>query len=183
MKKLFVWGLLLILVLLPVQASELNNTAITYTNYREAVSGEPGVVYEIKIINLGEHQRTYEIIPDTNAVKDLGTYRIDPSSKITLKAGKSQTFIFYLALEKDIGGRIEIPLQVISGDESTSLKLVARGTGQFADNRTGWFTQVLKIAFYTLLALIILVLVLTIIRRKRKGDKKDEESPDVETYY
>jgi len=182
MKKAINFGIFVILALMfsiSASAVELKDTQIDYFDYREVVPGEAGVVYKIKITNLGDSEKTYILTPETDAVKALGTYRIDPSDKVTVSPEMSETLYFYLALERDVTARISIPVHIASGSEETTIELAARSIGPFQAAKKGLFSQIINIAFYFLIAVIIIALLVRLFRKK----KKDDEAPEIETYY
>ena len=91
MNKNLILGTLLLSILILVSASaladtttELKNTRIDYVQYRELVAKDAGVVYQIKITNYADKNQTYELVPDTNIIKGIGSYRIDPSYTLTI---------------------------------------------------------------------------------------------------
>jgi hypothetical protein len=190
MKKTLVWGIIIALLSMTAIAAEIEDTEINYTDYKELISGESTIVYKIKITNLGNTTKTYEFLPETTAVQKIGTYRIDPSSKINLKPEESKTIHLQIMVEKDVAGRMSVPLDILSEDKMTRVELVTRGKEGLVQKNGSWLSQVLKAAFYTLLALIIISLIIGIFRRKQKENEKrkkkgddEEESPEVETYY
>jgi hypothetical protein len=188
MKKSLGFGLAVIfsLLFLPLMALavELKDTTITYTDYREMAVGEPGVIYKIRIENTGRTTKTYELFPDTTAIKAVGTYRIDPTTKVTLRPGEETVLTFYLSVENNVYERVSIPLEVKSGNEATNLELAMRPSGPFEEHGDGWLNNAIKIAFYMLVALIFIALIITILRRSRKKeDEGNNEEPEVETYY
>lgn len=191
MNKNIASGILIlsIMVLLAVsvfaETAELKDTKIDYVAYRELISKEPGVVYQIKITNLGDSARTYELIPDSDAIRSIGSYRIDPSYIISIKPDEEKTAYFYLAVEKDVSGRKPIALEIKSDQTSTTLNLVARAIGPFGSaSQTNVFAETLKIVLSILLIIIILTAILLLFRRIRPGkEKKSKPEDEVETYY
>ena len=176
-------------------ATVMKDTTIEYTSYREIVVNDPGVIYLIKITNTGKDNKTYELTPDSQAIRNIGTYRIDPSDTVTLEPDESATFYAYLAIEKAFSGRTIIPIQVKSGSTDTTIELVARPVGPFvaqSQNGKGAITQAFKIVLSILLVIIIILALLLGFRRIRKkeaekNDSDEGEKPDfgedVETYY
>jgi hypothetical protein len=191
MKTNFILGLLSVLIIsmiASVSAAELKDTTVNYMDYREIVVGDVGVVYKINLENTGTKTKTYEITPDLNAVRQVGMYRVDPSSKITLLPKEKQTIYFYLSLDNNVQGRISIPVNISSGSESTMIELAARPVQTFNDApRTGILQQLLRIAFFILLVIIFLVLLVVLFRRakgrRKDRDGKDKSNDEVETYY
>ncbi len=194
MKKniLFV-GAILFLLLFSASAlagtAELKDTKIDYVPYRELVVGDSGVVYQIKIANTGTKEKTYEIIPNSDVIKEIGSYRVDPSYTITVKPGKEETVYFYLAIEKAVSGRKTIPVEIKSGTSSTVLSLVARPIGAFQQvGPNNIFAEVFKIVFSIIIVVILLIALILLFRRMRKKKEKkiekDLDSEDeVQTYY
>jgi len=170
---------------------QLKNTTIDYTSYREVVADEAGAVYLIKIINNGLYDRGYQIIPDSQAIRSIGTYRIDPSDIVTVKSGGEQTAYFYLAVENPASSRIVIPVNIISGSEQATFELVARVTGPFLpeEQKTANPTQVFKIVLAILLIIIIILAIIFAFRKtKRKKDEEGNEektmlNEDMKSYY
>jgi hypothetical protein len=176
------------------QATKMKDTTIEYTSYREIVVNDPGVIYLIKIENTGEKNRTYEIIPDAEVIRSIGTYRIDPSDSVTLQPYGQETFYLYLAIEKPVNGRTVIPVNINSGSIGTTINLVARPIGPFMPEKqstTGMLNKAFKIALSFLLIIVIILALIfgfrKIGKRKNKYDEGEEEKPDftedVETYY
>lgn len=170
---------------------EMKNTTIDYVSYKELVANEAGVVYPIKIINTGTREKDYEIIPDSVVIKSIGTYRIDPSDKITLKSGQQETIYLYLAVEKPVASRTVIPVKIKSGVTETTLELVARTISltQKQEQRTGTITAVFKIILAIFLAIIILLAIIFAFRKRKQKEEETEEElkpefdENVETYY
>ena len=177
-----------------IEAIKMRDTTIEYTSYREIVVNEPGVIYLIKITNTGNDNKTYEIIPNASIIRDIGTYRIDPSDIVTLQPGEQETFYLYLAVEKPVSSRTVIPVKIKSSYTETTIQLVARPIGPFMPEKQesrNILTQAFKIVLSILLiAIIILALIFGFrkIRKKKNGyEEGEEEKPDltedVETYY
>jgi flagellar basal body-associated protein FliL len=175
------------------EVTELKDTTIEFVPYRE-IAVNQGVVYQVKLTNTGEKEKTYEITPDALAIRTLGTYRIDPSDRITLEPGKQQTFYLYLSVEKGDTGRTEIPVKIESGSSETTIELVARPIGPFKeaqqDAKPNILSDIFKIVLAILLVIVILIAVILGFRkiRKRKDEETDEElkpefEEEVETYY
>ncbi|MFH0870079.1 MAG: hypothetical protein V1866_03415 [archaeon] len=192
MNKNIASGILILSIMVLLAASvfaetaELKDTKIDYVAYRELVAKEPGVVYQIKIANLGASERSYELIPDTDAIRSIGSYRIDPSYILSIKPNEEKTAYFYLAIEKDVSGRKPIKLEIKSGQSSTTLNLVARAVGPFNGSQTNVFAETFKIVFSVLLIIILLIALVLLFRRVRpRKEKKDKSRPEdeVETYY
>lgn len=193
MNKNITSGILILSIMVLLAASvfaetaELKDTKIDYVAYRELVAKEPGVVYQIKITNLGTSERSYELIPDTDVIRSIGSYRIDPSYMLSIKPNEEKTAYFYLAIEKDVSGRKPITLEIKSGQSSTTLNLVARVIGPFDGSaRTDVFAETFKIVFSILLIIILLIALFLLFRRIRPGkEKKSKSKPEdeVETYY
>ena len=175
------------------QAIKMKDTTIEYTSYREIVVNEPGVIYLIKITNTGKDNKTYEITPDASVIRNIGTYRLDPSDTATLKPDEEATFYLYLAVENPVGGRTAIPVNIKSGSTGTTIELVARPVGPFMPGEqkgTGAITQAFKMVLSILLVIIIILALIFGFRRIRKKEEEggeEEEKPelteDVETYY
>jgi hypothetical protein len=190
-KQILFGGIILFLVLFSAsvlaEAAELKDTKIDYIPYRELVVNDPGVVYQIKIANTGTKEKTYEIIPSTDVIKEIGSYRIDPSYIITVKPGKEETAYFYLAIEKAVSGRKTIPVEVRSGSSSTTINLVARPIGGFQQApTTNMFADVFKTIFSIIIIAILLMATALLFRRikKKKEQKIEKDSEDeVQTYY
>ena len=196
MNKHIIIGVFLISIIVMLSNSalaeitEIKNTTIDYTPYREIVVNEPGVVYHIKIINTGTREKDYEIIPDTKVIRAIGTYRVDPSDKITLKPGEQETVYFYLAIEKEITGRTIIPVRIRTGLSETSINLVARPIGPLqASQKNRFLTTTLKVILIIILVIIIiLALIFAFSKIRRKKEEQEEElktefDEDIETYY
>jgi hypothetical protein len=181
-----------------VKNTELDNTTIDYTPYREIVVNSAGVVYQIKITNTGKEDRYYEILPSSDAIRNVGTYRIDPSDKIILQPNQEQIVFIYVTVEKSVSGRIEIPVRIKSGFADTTINLVARPFGPFIQpenggNRNGVgtvLTTAFKIVFGAMLIILILIGLFFAFRKIRKKkeeeteeDLKPEFEEEVETYY
>jgi hypothetical protein len=180
-----------------VQNTKLDNTTIDYTPYREIMVNDAGVVYQIKITNTGKEDRYYEILPSYDAIINVGTYRIDPSDKITLKPNQEQTVFIYVTVEKPVSGRIEIPVRIKSGFSETTLNLVARPFSPFnqpentsKDGVGNVLITAFKIVFGAIIIILILIGLFFVFRKIRK--KKEEETEEnlkpefeeeVETYY
>jgi hypothetical protein len=175
-----------------VGVTEMKDTSIDYTPYREMVVNEPGVVYLIKITNTGAKEKIYEIIPDSGIIRSMGTYRIDPSDKITLQPQQQETVYLYIAVEKAVSGRTIIPVKIKSGTAEKIIDLVARPIGPFIPekSRASILAAVFKIILAVILAIIIILAIILGFRKMRK--KKEEETEEelkpefdeeVETYY
>lgn len=173
------------------EMTEIKDTAIDYVSYREIVVDEPGVIYKIKITNTGTRERTYEIIPDSEIIRNIGTYRLDPSDKISLKPGKQETVYLYLAVEKEVEARTTLPVRIKSGLSETTIDLVARPVGPFQpEQKSNLLTSVFKIILVIVLVIIIIVALIfafTRIKRKKEDEEEEDLEPDfdedVETYY
>ena len=170
-------------------APQLKDTIIDFTPYREVFVGE-GVIYQIKITNTGISEQRDDIKPDSEIIKSIGTYRIDPSDRITLEPNETQTIYFYLRVEKSIKSRVEIPVEIISEDSASTIKLVGRTIGPFQpETRTTLLSQSFRSVFS---AMIIIILLLAIMMYIYKTRKKNREEPDdynkgseenIESYY
>jgi len=192
-KQILFGGIILFLICFSAsvlaESAELKDTKIDYVPYRELVVNDPGVVYQIKIANIGTKEKTYEIIPSTDIIKEIGSYRVDPSYLVTVKAGEEETVYFYLAIEKAVSGRKTIPVEIKSGTSSTTLNLVARPIGRFQQTQaTNIFAEIFKIVFSIVIIIILLMAMVLLFRRirKKKEEKieKDLGSDDeVQTYY
>jgi len=169
----------------------IKDTHIDYTPYREIIVNEPGVIYQIRIINTGTREKTYEIIPNTDIIKEIGTYRIDPSDRIILKPSEKETVYFYLAVEKAVTGRTVIPVIIRTGLSETSINLVARPIGPFqAQQKTSWLITLFKIILIIILVIIIILALIFSFKktiRKKEEELEEEFKPefdkDMETYY
>ncbi len=174
-------------------ATTMKDTTIEYTSYREIVVNEPGVIYLIKITNTGKDNKTYEITPDASVIRNIGTYRLDPSDTTKLQPNEQETFYLYLAVEKTVSGRTVIPVNIKSGSTDTTIELVARPIEPFMPGEqkgTGAITQAFKMVLSILLVIIIILALIFGFRRIRKKEGEggeEEEKPelteDVETYY
>jgi flagellar basal body-associated protein FliL len=177
------------------KATKMKDTTIEYTSYREIVVNDPGVIYLIKITNTGKDNKTYEIIPDASVIRNIGTYRIDPSDTAILRPNEEGTFYIYLSVEKPVNGRTVIPVSIKSGSTGTTIELVARSIGPFMPEKQKASTGALNSAFKVVLSiLLIIIIILALIfgfrkigKRKNKYEEGEEEKPelteDVETYY
>lgn len=177
------------------KATKIKDTTIEYTSYREIVVNEPGVIYLIKITNTGKDNKTYEIIPDASLIRNIGTYRIDPSDSVILQPDKAETFYLYLSVEKPVNGRTVIPVSIKSGSTGTTIELVARAIGPFMPEKQNAAPGALNRAFKVVLSiLLIIIIILALIfgfkkigKIKKKYEEGEEEKPelteDVETYY
>ncbi|MBW2990263.1 hypothetical protein KY348_01010 [Candidatus Woesearchaeota archaeon] len=167
----------------------IKDTTIDYTPYREIVVDEPGVVYHIRIKNTGTREKTYELVPNIDIIRNIGTYSIDPSDKITLEPGEEETLYFYLAVEKPAKDRTIIPIDIRSGLSETTIDLVARPIGPFLEQeqRTGWVATAFKVILIIVLVIIIIIALILSLRKVRKKEEPEEELPefdeDIETYY
>ncbi|HHE36782.1 MAG TPA: hypothetical protein ENL16_03125 [Candidatus Woesearchaeota archaeon] len=195
-KHIIIWVFLIsISILLSnitlAETTEIKNTTIDYTPYQEVVVNEPGVVYNIKITNTGTREKDYEIIPDTQAIQAIGTYRVDPSDKITLKPGEQKTIYFYLAIEKELTSRTIIPVRIRTGLSETTINLVARAIGPFqATQKSTVLNQAFKIILIIIIAIIIiLALIFSFSKIRRKKEEQEEGElqtgfdEEIETYY
>ena len=195
-KHIIIWVFLIsISILLSnitlAETTEIKNTTINYTPYQEVVVNEPGVVYNIKITNTGTREKDYEIIPDTQAIQAIGTYRVDPSDKITLKPGEQKTIYFYLAIEKELTSRTIIPVRIRTGLSETTINLVARAIGPFqATQKSTVLNQAFKIILIIIIAIIIiLALIFSFSKIRRKKEEQEEGElqtgfdEEIETYY
>jgi hypothetical protein len=197
MKKMGLFGAVLIIFVLATafvlaEATTLDDTKVDYLSYREIAEGQPGLVYQIKITNTGSSNRTYELIPDTEITRQMGSYRIDPASKITISPGSEETFNFFISVEKPVYVRQTIPLEIKSGSSSITINLVARLIGPFEKTKpANMFESAVKIIFYTLLVILLLILIMRLFGRRKKEEpgNKNEKDPsskdenEVETYY
>jgi len=172
------------------EITEIKDTNIDYVPYREVVVGQ-GVVYQIKIENTATHEKDYELIPKAEAIKEIGTYRIDPADKITLAGGEEATFYLYLSVEKPVT-RAVIPMEIKTGLASTSINLVARSIGplQPQEQESSPLFKAFKIVIIIALIIIILIaIILSIVKMRKKGEEelekdfKPEFEENVETYY
>ena len=183
MKKALIWAIIFALVSTTVLAAELEDTKIDFTDYREIVPGEAGVIYKIKITNEGDDTRTYEVIPDTNAIKPVGTYRIDPDYRVAVKPGRSETLYFYLTLERPVSGRLSIPVTIASDGDEIQVELAARSVGPFTGANGGFFPMLLRLASFALIAFIIIAFIIALFRKGKKKAKGKDDDAEVETYY
>ncbi|MBN1792463.1 hypothetical protein JW826_02155 [Candidatus Woesearchaeota archaeon] len=184
MKNNLIFGIILVALISLTglaQAAELKDTSIDHMNYREILPGDTSIIYKISLRNTGNHTRTYEIEPNTDAVKQVGIYMIYPSSKVQLKKGEKATAEFRLTLEKETPSRIEIPVKITSEGDSTEITLAARQMSPLDNAKSGKniFSDLLKIMFFTLIVIIFLILIIRLFKKK----KKEDDSPEVETYY
>jgi hypothetical protein len=177
----FIVAILVLTVLFSTMASaaELKDTQIDFTPYREIVTNDPGVIYKIKIINTGNREKAYELVPDTTAVKQVGTYRIDPEYSFTLGPDEERISYFYLAFDSMAQGRVSVPLQIISGNQNTTIELAARPI-TIQQARYPWI-EIIRLIVTILLIVMIILIIISFIRRGRK--KKDDKEEEVETYY
>lgn len=199
MNKQTIIGLFLISILILLsniaiaETTEIKDTTIDYVGYREIVVDEPGVIYKIKITNTGTGTRDYEIIPDSEIIRNLGTYKINPSDKITLASGEQETIYFYLAVEKDVAARTVIPVEIKSGLSETKINLVARPIGPLQSNASR-DSRFLSTAFKTILIIVIIIIIVLAllfgfrkIRNKKEKELNDEFEPDFDedigSYY
>ncbi len=187
---LFLSTILLLSNLSLADTAEIEDTVIDYISYREVFVDDPGVIYKIKISNTGTREKDYTVVPDAELIRSIGTYRIDPSEKITLAPEERKTLYFYLSIEKELTGRMEIPVEVRSGLAETTLELVARPIGPFKEQRQGSpvIVTIFKIILIILLVIIIIIALIFSFRkaRKKEGDEEELEpdfDEDVETYY
>ena len=197
MNKKMTTGIILLIAILLLSSfaladtTEIKNTTIDYISYREVVANEPGVIYPIKLTNTGYLDQDYKILPDSDIIRNIGSYRIDPSDKITIKAGEQATVYIYLAVEKPISGRTEIPVKISTGLSETTINLVARTIGPFQETQGNNF---LMSAFKTVLIIFLIIVIILALFfgfrriRKKKEEELDEElkpdfDEDVKTYY
>jgi len=203
MNKHLIIGLFLISAMIMLsslslaETAEMKDTGIDYVSYREIVVNEPGVVYQIKITNFANEERYYEIIPDSEIIRSIGTYRLDPSDELTLAPNAQETVYLYLAVEKPVSDRTSIPVMIKSGLSETTIELVARPIGPLmqaqpqVDARTKVITTVFKIIIAVILVIIIVVAIILGFRRirKKKGEETEEglkpefEEEEIDTYY
>jgi hypothetical protein len=189
-------GLLLIILFLSTasalaETATLKDTSIDYVAYREVSADKSSVVYQIKITNIGDKEKSYELIPSTDVIKELGSYRIDPSYTLTLGPDQEETLYFYLSVEKSMGARRTIPVEIISGTSSTTINLVARPVQPFQRGTTGtnMFADLFKIVFSLIIIIILLMAIIMLFRRirKKKENQVDKglksHDDEVQTYY
>jgi hypothetical protein len=194
----YAWGMIFLLSITIMlssvalaETSEMKDTSIDYVAYREVVVKDAGVVYQIKITNTGDSKRLYELAPATDAIKSIGTYRIDPSDIIILQPGEEKIVYFYLSVDKPLSGRAAIPLKITSDKGETTLELVARTIGPFmpAEKKTVPLITIFKIAVIIILVIIIILALILGFKKMRKSkessesDEKSELEENVETYY
>ena len=173
------------------ETAEIKDTTIDYISYREVVVDDPGIIYTIKISNTGTREKDYEIVPDTEVIRNLGTYRIDPADKVAMGPGEQKTVYFFLAVEKGMTGRTIIPLTIRTGLSEVTLDLVARPVGPLLEPKQGasFIVMFFKVVL-SIILIIIIIIALIFSFKKRKKEKKEEEEEgmpdfdeDVETYY
>lgn len=203
MNKHLIIGLFLIsaMILLSnivlAETAEMKDTGIDYVPYREIVVNEPGAVYQIKITNYANDERYYEIIPNSEIIRSIGTYRIDPSDKLNLDSSEEATVYLYISVEKPLSSRAAIPVIIKSGLTETTINLVVRPIGPLmpakpqVDARTKLITAVFKIIISIILIIVIVIAIILGFRRmrKRKSEETDEglkpefEEEEIDTYY
>jgi hypothetical protein len=173
------------------ESTTLADTNIDFLAYREIEVGK-GAVYQIKITNAGTHEKEYDIKPEAEAIREIGSYSIDPSDKVAIGAGKEETIYLYLSVEKQITSRAVIPVEIKTGFSSTTINLVARSIGplQPKESVSSPFAAAFKIAVIIALIIIILIaIVLSIIKMRKKEEEELEKEfnpeveENVETYY
>jgi len=190
MNKNMIWtilGIILVLISSNVMAetTRLTDTQIDYTPYKEVVIDDTGITYQIKIINLGTTERSYDILPDTEAIQAVGNYKLSPSDHISIEAGKQEELNLYLTIEEAPTSRVNIPIEIISGDSKATIELVARPIGPLqTKNNNNIILSTLKNILVTIIIILIIVSFISIIAKKiRKNKRKNEDDEDIETYY
>jgi hypothetical protein len=175
--------MLLAIAILPFASAEsekMQDTTIEYTKYMEIVPGEPGAVYKIKITNQGERTKTYELVPDTQLIKEIGTYKISSEDILRIRPGQTETVYFYLTIENIPKSRMEIPLTIIKGDEELQLTMVARRIGMFKEenNNAEKTGEVLRNILIALLIIAIIVAILVAVNKEKRP-----KEPELQDYY
>ncbi len=188
MKKNTIWAITAIILILfssnvIAETTRLTDTEIDYTPYREVVVDDTGITYQIKIINLGTTKRSYDILPDTEAIKAVGSYKLSPSDHISIEAGKQAEFYLYLTIKDAPSNRVSIPIEIISGDSKTTIELVARPIGPLQTKKdNNIILSTLKNILVAIIIILIILSLISIIAKKMRKNKKEQDE-DTENYY
>lgn len=134
-------------------ATVLENTIIDTIVQQETVPGGR-VVYPVSLTNMNGEAKTYHI--SVKNMTAIGSYRVDPSSTVTVPAGSAETVYLYVETSDDVPvGRNALVLEVESEGETQQVTVglrVVQGVGSS-------FERVLAAALQLALILIVLAII------------------------
>lgn len=155
-------------------ATTLDNTILNTITSQTTTAGD-NVIYPVTITNLNGETKTYSLT--LTGISDIGTYRIDPDSTLTVPAGKYQTVNLYISTEAFAPlGRNTLVLNLSSDGDSQTTPLMLHIIQPVGTSRG----QILTTALQLGLIIIILALIIgagIIAYRKMDGDEPKGKRP------
>jgi len=170
-------------------ASALDNSVIDLLTGQDVLLGGR-VVYPITITNLNPEAKTYRL--GLEPINQLGSYRIDPNSVVTVSAGKSETVYLYVQTEQFAPiGRNTLTLTIESDGNlqtaTTELRVV-KSVGVGFDKI---LATALQLALILIIAAIIIAAAIVAYKKVSDDEPKNKEPPrtdsvdedDFQSYY
>lgn len=144
------------------------------------VAGKGGATYSVAITNTGNNDRTYTL--SVAGVESWGTYRVDPSNTLVVRAGETKpAFVFVSANEDATEGQQSFVVTVSSGDQSEPVQfnaVVAEG-----DNNIREWAEYVLIGLVVLLILLGLIIGFSRMRGREDSSSDDDDEVSGQTYY
>jgi len=160
----------------------LDNTVITVFNKLDVDEGG-SVLLPVSIANLGDGQATYDL--SLQDMGNLGTWRIDPASRMKLASGVRSNANLYLQIERGVGaGTRTLQLTVTSDNQKTTIPIELYVRSPVKTAVPFAFIAFQFIFVIVLVLLIIAAIIIAIRHNKRKnGSGTDRGNHKVEPYY
>lgn len=149
----------------------VNNLEIDYIGQRGIAAGKADY-YAIKIVN---HDRQPAVIDvQIDSIKDWGTYRLEPGSRMIVQPGKEESLFIFITADADAEpGDHQVIVHLKTDSEEKTLKLNAN---IISEAKLSVSNTKLEIVLIILVLIILIIGLILGYDRLRKGKKEEEHS-------
>lgn len=155
-------------------------SVITVPDSIQVSKSTTGAIFPIMIENKGSKAMTYVL--SASGVSDWGTARFEPSSAVVIRGGEAQTVYLHLTARDDAeAGDKVFRVDIRAGEESKTVTAVAQIKEDIAARDPVDLRTILEWALVILVVVLIILGLILVFTRLRKG--KDSDDEEAQTYY
>ncbi|MEM4397291.1 MAG: hypothetical protein QW757_01545 [Candidatus Woesearchaeota archaeon] len=164
----------------PVTQSE--KTVITMPGKQDVLKGTAGAVYPVIITNNGVTDKAYQV--SVTGLDTWATYRIEPSTLVLVKAGKTETAYLYVTAKQDAtSGEKIFMVNVETSNDKKQIPLTANVVENQTQSPTMDLNNLRQGLIIGLIVLVVLLVILGLVVGFGKMKGKEPEEVSGQTYY